>query len=221
MTDSLRQRLSRPPILIAPGIYDALTALIAERAGFESLYVSGAAIAYTRLGRPDIGLVSMNEVIETVGLIRDRVTAHLVVDADTGYGNALNVERAVRLMERAGANAIQLEDQGFPKRCGHLDDKTLITAQEMVGKIKAAVDSRQSADTARACRAWPRGCTDGQNRAADGKYGGGRKDPAHVRTGAARARICLRDFPGRDRARAGKSRGRILRLAQDGCHTCW
>ena len=147
MTDSLRQRLSRPPILIAPGVYDPLTALIAERAGFEALYVSGAAIAYTRLGRPDIGLVSMSEVIETVGLIRDRVATHLVVDADTGYGNALNVERTVRLMERAGANAIQLEDQDFPKRCGHLDDKTLISAPEMVGKIKAAVDARRFADT--------------------------------------------------------------------------
>ena len=98
MTDTtLRARLARPPILIAPGVYDPLTALIAEQAGFEALYVSGAAIAYTRLGRPDIGLVSMNEVVETVALIRDRVRAHLVVDADTGYGNALNVERTVRL----------------------------------------------------------------------------------------------------------------------------
>ena len=147
MTDTLRQRLSRPPILIAPGVYDPLTALIAERAGFEALYVSGAAIAYTRLGRPDIGLVSMSEVIETVSLIRDRVATHLVVDADTGYGNALNVERTVRLMERAGANAIQLEDQDFPKRCGHLDDKVLVPALEMVGKIKAAVDARASAET--------------------------------------------------------------------------
>jgi 2-methylisocitrate lyase-like PEP mutase family enzyme len=147
MTDTLRQRLACPPILIAPGVYDPLTALIAESAGFEALYVSGAAIAYTRLGRPDIGLVSMSEVVETVGLIRDRVAAHLVVDADTGYGNALNVERTVRLMERAGANAIQLEDQDFPKRCGHLDDKTLIPAQEMAGKIKAAVDARQSDET--------------------------------------------------------------------------
>ena len=122
----LRARLSRPPILIAPGVYDPLTALIAERAGFEALYVSGAAIAYTRLGRPDIGLVSMTEVVETVALIRDRVGAPLIVDADTGYGNALNVERTVRLLERAGANAIQLEDQDFPKRCGHLDGKALI-----------------------------------------------------------------------------------------------
>src|SRR5512142_3495085 len=141
---SLRVRLARLPILIAPGVYDPLTSLIAEQAGFEALYVSGAAIAYTRLGRPDIGLVSMSEVVDTVALIRDRVRAHLVVDADTGYGNALNVERTVRLLERAGANAIQLEDQDFPKRCGHLDGKALIPAQEMVGKIKAAVDARQS-----------------------------------------------------------------------------
>jgi len=145
--NSLRNRLTRPPILIAPGVYDPLTALIAEQAGFEALYVSGAAIAYTRLGQPDIGLVSMSEVIETVGLIRDRVGAHLVVDADTGYGNALNVERTVRLLERAGANAIQIEDQDFPKRCGHLDDKALIAAPEMAGKIKAAVDARASAET--------------------------------------------------------------------------
>jgi 2-methylisocitrate lyase-like PEP mutase family enzyme len=145
--NTLRARLSRPPILIAPGVYDPLTALIAEQAGFEAVYVSGAAIAYTRLGRPDIGLVSLSEVIDTVGLIRDRVGAHLVVDADTGYGNALNVERTVRLLERAGANAIQLEDQDFPKRCGHLDDKTLVSAGEMVGKIKAAVDSRRLSDT--------------------------------------------------------------------------
>lgn len=148
MTDTtLRDRLARPPILIAPGVYDSLTALLAEKAGFEALYVSGAAIAYTRLGRPDIGLVSMSEVVDTVALVRDRVGAHLVVDADTGYGNALNVERTVRLMERAGANAIQLEDQDFPKRCGHLDGKVLISAQEMVGKIKAAVDARQSRET--------------------------------------------------------------------------
>jgi 2-methylisocitrate lyase-like PEP mutase family enzyme len=148
MTENkLSVRLRRAPIVMAAGVYDPLTALIAERADFEALYVSGAGIAYTRLGRPDLGLVSLNEVVQTVALIRDRVGLHLIVDADTGYGNALNVERTVRLLERAGANAIQIEDQDFPKRCGHLDDKTLIPAHEMVGKIKAAVDARAMADT--------------------------------------------------------------------------
>ncbi len=101
--NTLRSLLSKPPIVVAPGIYDPLTALIATRAGFRSLYISGAAIAYTRLGRPDIGLVSITEVVETVSLIRDRVDANLIVDADTGYGNALNVERTVRLLEKSGA----------------------------------------------------------------------------------------------------------------------
>ena len=118
-----------------------------SRPVFPTLYVSGAAIAYTRLGRPDIGLVAMSEVTDTIAMIRDRVSAHLVVDADTGYGNALNVSRTIRLFERAGANAIQLEDQAFPKRCGHLDNKTLIPAEEMVGKIKAALDARHSRET--------------------------------------------------------------------------
>jgi 2-methylisocitrate lyase-like PEP mutase family enzyme len=145
--NTLRSRLSKLPIVVAPGIYDPLTALIATQAGFHSLYISGAAIAYTRLGRPDIGLVSVTEVVETVSLIRDRVDANLIVDADTGYGNALNVERTVRLLEKSGADAIQIEDQSFPKRCGHLDDKSLIPAAEMAGKIKAAVDARQSSDT--------------------------------------------------------------------------
>src|SRR5215471_15009052 len=123
---NLRARLMRKPIIVAPGVYDAFTALVAEQSGFKTLYVSGAAIAYTRLGRPDIGLVSMSEVADIVGMIRDRVNADLIVDADTGYGNALNVTRTMRLFERAGASAIQLEDQDFPKRCGHLDGKVLI-----------------------------------------------------------------------------------------------
>lgn len=145
--DTLLARLRRKPIVLAPGVYDAFTALIAEQAAFKTLYVSGAAIAYTRLGRSDIGLVSMNEVADVIGTIRDRVVANLIVDADTGYGNALNVARTMRLFERAGANAIQIEDQSFPKRCGHLDEKRLVPAAEMVGKIKAALDVRHSRNT--------------------------------------------------------------------------
>jgi 2-methylisocitrate lyase-like PEP mutase family enzyme len=147
VTETLRSRLIRKPIVVAPGVYDPFTALIATQAGFSTLYVSGAAIAYTRLGRPDIGLVSMTEVVDTLALIRDRVDAHLIVDADTGYGNALNVVRTVREFERAGATAIQLEDQDFPKRCGHLDGKALIPAPEMGSKIRAAVDTRRSQET--------------------------------------------------------------------------
>lgn len=144
---TLSSRFARPPIVIAPGVYDALTAALATAAGAEALYLTGAGIAYTRLGRPDIGLVSMNEVVEIVALIRDRVATPLIVDADTGWGNALNVERTVRMLERAGASAIQLEDQTFPKRCGHLAEKRLIPASEMAGKVRAAVDARQSKQT--------------------------------------------------------------------------
>ena len=145
--ETLHSRLARKPIVVAPGVYDAFTALVASQAGFATLYVSGAAIAYTRLGRPDIGLVSMTEVTQTLAMIRDRVAAHLIVDADTGYGNALNVARTVREFERAGANAVQIEDQDFPKRCGHLDDKALIPAAEMCGKLRAALDARRARDT--------------------------------------------------------------------------
>jgi 2-methylisocitrate lyase-like PEP mutase family enzyme len=145
--EALRARLAHKPIVVAPGVYDPFTALVATQAGFAALYVSGAAIAYTKLGRPDIGLVSMAEVAATVASIRDRVAAHLIVDADTGFGNALNVARTVREFERAGANAIQIEDQDFPKRCGHLEGKVLIAAAEMCGKLRAALDTRRSRET--------------------------------------------------------------------------
>ena len=144
---SLRTRLKQKGIVLAPGVFDALSALLAERAGFEALYLSGASIAYTRHGGPDIGLVTMTEVADTLGAIRERVSLPLIVDADTGFGNALNVMRTVRLFERAGASAIQLADQTLPKRCGHLDGKTLVSAAEMAGKIKAALDARASAET--------------------------------------------------------------------------
>ena len=147
MSESLKARLARRPILLAPGVYDPLTASLARTAGFEALYVSGAAVAYTRLGRPDIGLVSMAEMAESIMMIRDRVDTPLIVDADNGHGNALNMQRTMRLFERAGANALQVEDQSYPKRCGHLAEKRLIGADEMVGKIRAAVDARASAET--------------------------------------------------------------------------
>ncbi len=134
-------------VVAAPGVYDPLTAALAADAGFGGLYVSGAGLAYTRLGRPDIGLVSMSEVVDTIALIRDRVPTPLIVDADNGYGNALNVQRTVRAFERAGADAIQLEDQTLPKRCGHLRGKTLVSTGEMLGKIRAALDARASPST--------------------------------------------------------------------------
>ena len=143
----LRERLRGTGILVAPGVYDALGALLAEQAGFEALYLSGASIAYTRLGRPDVGLVTASEVESTIANIADRVSLPLIADADTGFGNALNVCRTVRLFERAGASAIQLEDQVTPKRCGHLEGKTLVSASEMQGKIRAALDARASPDT--------------------------------------------------------------------------
>ncbi len=142
-----KSRFSETGIVVAPGIYDALGAVLVEQAGFEAAYLSGASVAYTRHGRPDLGLVTLTEVADTVGLIRERTSLPLVVDADTGFGNALNTKRTVRLLERSGASAIQLEDQTFPKRCGHLKDKTLIPTNEMVGKLRAALDARQSDQT--------------------------------------------------------------------------
>ena len=133
--------------LLAPGIYDALSGLIAEQSGAKAVYLSGASIAYTRFGRSDIGLVSVSEVHDTLAAVTDRIKVPIIVDADTGFGNALNVQRTIRSFERAGAAAIQIEDQSFPKRCGHLDGKVLIKKDEMVGKVKAAVDSRKTSDT--------------------------------------------------------------------------
>ena len=133
--------------LLAPGIYDALSGLIAEQSGARAVYLSGASIAYTRFGRSDVGLVSVSEVHDTLAAVTDRIKIPIIVDADTGFGNALNVQRTVRNFERAGAAAIQIEDQSFPKRCGHLDGKVLIKTDEMVGKVKAAVDARKTSDT--------------------------------------------------------------------------
>jgi 2-methylisocitrate lyase-like PEP mutase family enzyme len=143
----LRQAIANKEILIAPGGYDALSAALIEKSGFNSMYLSGASIAYTRFGRPDIGLVSMSEVADTISVIRERTELPMIVDGDTGFGNAINVQRTVKLFERVGASAIQLEDQQMPKRCGHLKGKSLVSSAEMVGKVKAAVDARTNSDT--------------------------------------------------------------------------
>ncbi|MHB1199765.1 MAG: isocitrate lyase/PEP mutase family protein [Polaromonas sp.] len=144
---SFKQRLAQDRVLLAPGVYDALSALVAEQAGFEALYLSGASIAYTRLGRSDVGLTTYTEVADTLTRITERVNVPVIADADTGFGNALNVIRTVKGFERAGAAMIQLEDQTFPKRCGHLDGKSVVPVQEMVGKLKAALDARTSSAT--------------------------------------------------------------------------
>ncbi|WP_422383161.1 isocitrate lyase/PEP mutase family protein [Roseibium album] len=144
---SLKTRLQQKSILVAPGVYDGLTASMATSAGFEALYLSGAAVSYTRLGRPDIGLTSVTEMTETMALIADRTDLPVIIDADTGFGNALNAQRTLRLYERAGASAMQIEDQTYPKRCGHLADKSLIPVSEMAGKVRAMADARNSDET--------------------------------------------------------------------------
>jgi 2-methylisocitrate lyase-like PEP mutase family enzyme len=146
-TNYLKSRLAQNSPLLCPGVFDALSAALAEQAGFEAVYVSGASLAYTRLGQPDVGLLGLTEFADALFRIRDRVEVPIIIDADTGFGNAINVKRTVRTLEQSGANAIQLEDQSFPKRCGHLKGKALISPAEMAGKIRAAVDARQSEST--------------------------------------------------------------------------
>jgi len=139
----LRRRLEDKAILMAPGAYDALTAVLCERAGFEALYLTGAGVSYSTLGKSDVGLVTMSEMAGKAAYICEAVSIPVIADGDNGYGNAINVMRTVREYERAGVSAIQLEDQVFPKRCGHLANKSLISTAEMVAKIHAAVDARQ------------------------------------------------------------------------------
>lgn len=130
-----------------PGCWDGLSAFLIEEAGFEVAFLSGAALSMTRLGRPDMAFTDASELGEAVRRIRDRTEMALIVDADTGFGNALNVQKTVRDLERAGAAAIQLEDQTSPKRCGHMSGKSVISASEATQKIKAALDARANATT--------------------------------------------------------------------------
>lgn len=145
-TTRLKSLLAERRAISLPGAANAMFARVIEELGFEACYVTGAGIANMHLGAPDIGLTTLTEIANTAAAISDAVALPLLVDADTGFGNALNMIRTVRLLERAGAAGIQIEDQVFPKKCGHFEGKEVIPLAEMVAKIKAAVDSRQDGD---------------------------------------------------------------------------
>src|SRR5271163_1025665 len=142
----LKRLIGQRKAITVPGTANALFARVIQDLGFEIVYVTGAGVANMSLGVPDIGLTTVTEVSETVAAIADVISVPLIVDGDTGFGNPLNTIRTVRLFERAGAAAIQLEDQVFPKRCGHFAGKAIISTDEMVQKIKAAVDTRHDGD---------------------------------------------------------------------------
>jgi len=146
-TARLRELLARPELLVAPGAYDALTARLVEQAGFPAVYMTGAGTSLAR-GFPDFGLLSMSEVVDNAGAIARSVAIPLISDADTGYGNELNVTRTVREFEARGVAAIHIEDQMSPKRCGHLDGKEIVPAAEFVAKIRAAAAARRDPEFA-------------------------------------------------------------------------
>jgi len=150
MTDScnrrLRNLLAQRKAVLLPGAANALAARVIEDLGFQAIYVTGAGVTNTFLGMPDIGLITLTELAAHVSAMRDVVTLPLIVDADTGFGNPINVGRTIQVLERSGANAIQLEDQDFPKKCGHFSGKSVIARAEMVQKIHAAVDARNDPD---------------------------------------------------------------------------
>lgn len=139
----LAELIERPGVIVVPGTYDALTARIAEQAGFEAIFATGAGISNAHLGMGDVGLLTLNELLQTITPMCDRTTVPLIVDGDTGFGGYLNLQRTIRELEKAGVAAIQLEDQMFPKRCGHFRGKKMATVGEMVGRLSAAVDARK------------------------------------------------------------------------------
>jgi 2-methylisocitrate lyase-like PEP mutase family enzyme len=144
-TTRLRQQLGSAPILVAPGAYDGLSARLVARAGFAAVYATGGGIARSA-GYPDLGLLTMSEIVDRLAVIVEHSALPVIADADTGYGNALNVQRMVRAFERAGVAALHLEDQQFPKRCGHYDDKGVIPTAEMAQKLRAARDAAADPD---------------------------------------------------------------------------
>ncbi|MEP5763738.1 MAG: isocitrate lyase/PEP mutase family protein [Halieaceae bacterium] len=139
--------LQQGTTLSAPGVYDGLSSLLVEQAGFELCFFSGGAYSFARYGKPDLGLISMQEIADAVAIIRERISLPMIVDMDTGFGNALNVQRTVKVFERSGASALQMEDQVMPKRCGHMAGKDVVSINEMVGKIKAFTDARVDENT--------------------------------------------------------------------------
>jgi len=140
---AFRERVNARSALLLPGAFNAMSARVAADLGFEAIYITGAGVTNMSLGMPDLGFIGLAEIAEHTSRIRDAVDVPLIVDADTGFGNALNVRHAVRTLERAGADAIQLEDQVMPKKCGHFAGKAVVSTNEMVGKIRAAVDARE------------------------------------------------------------------------------
>ena len=147
-TKELQKLLYEPGSFILPGAYDAMSARLIEEVGFKAIYATGAGISNAQLGWADVGLTSLKEVVDIVTRMADVTTIPIVVDADTGFGNAINVIRTVREFERAGVAAIQMEDQVSPKKCGHFNGKDVISKEEMIGKIKAAVDTRKDENLA-------------------------------------------------------------------------
>ena len=142
----LRRLLERPEILVAPGAFSALSALLIARAGFEAVYLTGYGASADLLGCPDVGLLTMTEMANHAARLVSAVEIPVVADADTGYGNVLNVRRTIQEYERAGVAGVQLEDQVFPKRCGHMAGKAIISADEMARKIEVACETRVNPD---------------------------------------------------------------------------
>jgi 2-methylisocitrate lyase-like PEP mutase family enzyme len=144
-TTALRTLIAGGEVVVAPGVYDGLSARLAARAGFDAVYATGGGIARS-MGYPDLGLISMTEMVARIAGIVEHAGVPVIADADTGYGNALNARRAVRELERAGVAALHLEDQVFPKRCGHYDDKAVVPVEEMAQKLRAARDAATDPD---------------------------------------------------------------------------
>lgn len=194
---AFKQRLAEKRAVLLPGVANPLAALAAGELGYEALYVTGAGVANTELGLPDIGFLNASDMEQAVARIAAVVDLPLIVDADTGYGNSVSCYHAVRRLEAAGAAAIQIEDQVFPKRCGHFDGKDVIPAAEMTGKIKAAVDARRDGSTLIIARTDAR-AVEGYEAAIEraGRYAEAGADILFVEALTTEAELC--DAPGRN-----------------------